>query len=57
MFRPDVHCKGKDYTLDQIPERHIVERYGGRIALVGDRKDHSTTDMLKALRASESRSS
>ncbi len=50
MFRPDVHCKGTDYTLEQIPERSIVEAHGGRIALVGDPKDHSTTEMLRMLR-------
>ncbi len=50
LFRPDVHTKGTDYTLDRIPERRIVERYGGRVELVGDPKCHSTTEMLRALR-------
>lgn len=50
MFRPDVHCKGTDYKLEDIPERGIVERNGGRIALVGDPKDHSTTEMLRMLK-------
>jgi rfaE bifunctional protein nucleotidyltransferase chain/domain len=45
-IRPDVHCKGTDYTLDSVPEREIVRRYGGRIAIVGDPKDHSTRDLL-----------
>ena len=49
MFRPHVHCKGTDYKLEDIPEREIVERNGGRIALVGDPKDHSTTDMLRRM--------
>jgi D-glycero-beta-D-manno-heptose 1-phosphate adenylyltransferase len=45
-FRPDVHCKGTDYTVDTVPERETVRAYGGRIAIVGDRKDHSTTGLL-----------
>jgi rfaE bifunctional protein nucleotidyltransferase chain/domain len=45
-FRPDVHCKGTDYTVDTVPERETVRAYGGRIAIVGDPKDHSTTDLL-----------
>ena len=45
-LRPEVHCKGTDYTLDSVPERDIVKRYGGRIAIVGDPKDHSTRDLF-----------
>lgn len=45
-LRPDVHCKGTDYTVDSVPERGIVESYGGRTAIVGDPKDHSTRDLL-----------
>ncbi|HZJ29970.1 MAG TPA: adenylyltransferase/cytidyltransferase family protein [Vicinamibacterales bacterium] len=45
-IRPDVHCKGTDYTLDSVPERDVVRGYGGRIAIVGDPKDHSTRDLL-----------
>jgi rfaE bifunctional protein nucleotidyltransferase chain/domain len=45
-IRPDVHCKGTDYTLDSVPERDVVRAYGGRIAIVGDPKDHSTRDLL-----------
>ena len=44
--RPDVHCKGTDYTVDSVPEREIVRAYGGRTAIVGDPKDHSTRDLL-----------
>ncbi len=44
--KPDVHCKGTDYALDTVPERDIVNAYGGRIAIVGDPKDHSTRDLL-----------
>jgi D-glycero-beta-D-manno-heptose 1-phosphate adenylyltransferase len=45
-YRPDVHCKGTDYTVDTVPERETVRAYGGRIAIVGDPKDHSTSDLL-----------
>jgi rfaE bifunctional protein nucleotidyltransferase chain/domain len=45
-IEPDVHCKGTDYTADTVPERETVRAYGGRIAIVGDPKDHSTRDLL-----------
>jgi len=45
-LRPDVHCKGTDYTTDSVPERAVVKGYGGRVAIVGDPKDHSTRDLL-----------
>jgi rfaE bifunctional protein nucleotidyltransferase chain/domain len=45
-LRPDVHCKGTDYTADTVPERETVRGYGGRVAIVGDTKDHSTRDLL-----------
>ena len=45
-LRPDVHCKGTDYTVESVPERDIVKGYGGRTAIVGDPKDHSTRDLL-----------
>ena len=48
-LRPDVHCKGTDYTVETVPERPIVESYGGRTAIVGDPKDHSTRDLLARL--------
>jgi rfaE bifunctional protein nucleotidyltransferase chain/domain len=48
-LRPDVHCKGTDYTLDTVPEREVVRGYGGRIAIVGDPKDHSTRELLERL--------
>jgi rfaE bifunctional protein nucleotidyltransferase chain/domain len=48
-LRPDVHCKGTDYTVDTVPERAIVEAYGGRTAICGDPKDHSTRDFLKRI--------
>ena len=46
LLRPDVHCKGTDYTIETVPERDTVRSYGGRIAIVGDPKDHSTRDLL-----------
>lgn len=49
-IRPDVHCKGTDYTAESVPEAEIVKAYGGRIAIVGDPKDHSTTDIIGRLR-------
>ena len=49
LLKPDVHCKGTDYTVDTVPERETVRAYGGRIAIVGDPKDHSTTAMVKKL--------
>ena len=46
LLQPDVHCKGTDYTIETVPERETVRAYGGRIAIVGDPKDHSTRDLL-----------
>jgi rfaE bifunctional protein nucleotidyltransferase chain/domain len=51
ILKPDVHCKGTDYTADSVPERDVVRAYGGRVAIVGDPKDHSTSEMLKRLKA------
>lgn len=45
-LRPDVHCKGTDYTPESVPERSVVESYGGRIAIVGDPKEHSTRELV-----------
>lgn len=50
LLRPDVHCKGTDYTVDTVPERDVVRAYGGRIAIVGDPKGHSTRDLLQRIR-------
>ncbi len=50
LLRPDVHCKGTDYTIDSVPERETVLRYGGRIAIVGDPKNHATRDLLARIR-------
>jgi rfaE bifunctional protein nucleotidyltransferase chain/domain len=50
LLKPEVHCKGTDYTVDTVPERETVRAYGGRIAIVGDPKDHSTRDVLSRIR-------
>jgi D-glycero-beta-D-manno-heptose 1-phosphate adenylyltransferase len=50
-LRPDVHCKGTDYTPDTVPEREVVRSYGGRVAIVGDAKEHDTRRLLERLRA------
>jgi rfaE bifunctional protein nucleotidyltransferase chain/domain len=49
-IRPDIHAKGTDYTVASVPERAVVEQYGGRVEIVGDPKDHSTTELLSRLR-------
>jgi D-glycero-beta-D-manno-heptose 1-phosphate adenylyltransferase len=51
--RPDVHCKGTDYTVESVPERAIVQAYGGRTAIVGDPKDHSTRELLARIAGSQ----
>jgi rfaE bifunctional protein nucleotidyltransferase chain/domain len=47
LLRPDIHAKGTDYTVDNVPERAVVIACGGRVEIVGDPKDHSTTEMLR----------
>ncbi len=49
MLRPDVHAKGTDYTAETVPERETVRSYGGRVAIVGDPKDHSSRDLISRL--------
>ena len=49
LVRPDVHCKGTDYTVDTVPERAVVRAYGGRTAIVGDAKEHSTRALVSRL--------
>jgi rfaE bifunctional protein nucleotidyltransferase chain/domain len=51
-MRPDIHAKGTDYSADSVPERDAVAAYGGRTAIVGDPKDHATTDLISRIRAS-----
>ena len=51
LLRPDFQCKGTDYTADSVPEAEIVKAYGGKVVIVGDPKDHSTTEVLAKMRA------
>ena len=54
-LQPDIHAKGTDYTAESVPERDTVAAYGGRVAIVGDPKDHSTRDLIqRILQASKS---
>ena len=48
-LKPDVHAKGTDYTAESVPERDVVRSYGGEVAIVGDPKDHSTTEIIARL--------
>lgn len=50
ILRPDFQCKGTDYTADSVPEAEIVKSYGGKVVIVGDPKDHSTTEMLRRMK-------
>ena len=51
-IRPDIHAKGTDYSADSVPERDVVTEYGGRVAIVGDPKDHSTSEIIRSRLAS-----
>jgi rfaE bifunctional protein nucleotidyltransferase chain/domain len=46
LLKPDVHCKGTDYTVETVPERAVVLEYGGRTAIVGDPKNHNTRELI-----------
>jgi D-glycero-beta-D-manno-heptose 1-phosphate adenylyltransferase len=48
-LKPDVHAKGTDYTEDSVPERDVVRSFGGRVAIVGDPKDHSSSEMIETV--------
>lgn len=48
-LRPDVHIKGTDWTAETVPERTVVEAYGGRIAICGDEKTHSSTELARRM--------
>lgn len=52
-LRPDIHAKGTDYTEETVPEREVVRAYGGRVAIVGDPKDHSTSELIASLSEAE----
>jgi rfaE bifunctional protein nucleotidyltransferase chain/domain len=47
-IRPDAHAKGTDYTADSVPERDAVAEYDGRVVIVGDPKDHSTSEIIRS---------
>jgi D-glycero-beta-D-manno-heptose 1-phosphate adenylyltransferase len=51
-LKPDIHAKGTDYTEDNVPERNIILSYGGKVAIVGDPKDHSTRDIIASIKQS-----
>ena len=53
LLKPDVHCKGTDYTVDSVPERATVQAYGGRTAIVGDPKDHSSTELINTVKTAD----
>ena len=48
-LRPDIHAKGTDYTEETVPERNTIRAYGGRVAITGDAKDHSTRDLIQTI--------
>lgn len=50
-LRPDIHAKGTDYTSESVPERETVRSYGGRVAIAGDPKDHSSRDLIGIIRS------
>ena len=49
LLKPDVHCKGPDYTVESVPERAVVQSYGGRTVIVGDEKLHSSRELVKRI--------
>lgn len=49
-IRPEFHAKGTDYTINSVPEREIVNEIGGKVVIVGDPKDHSTTDLIQVVK-------
>ena len=55
LLKPDVHCKGTDYTVETVPERAVVQSYGGRTAIVGDPKTHATRDLLARIASTRER--
>lgn len=47
-IRPDMQAKGTDYTVDTVPEREVIEEFGGRVVIVGDPKEHSTSEIIRS---------
>lgn len=54
-LRPDLHVKGTDWTVDTVPERDVVRAYGGRIAIAGDPKRHSSSRLVEQVRERRAR--
>lgn len=52
---PDIHAKGRDYTESSVPEKKLVEALGGRVVIVGDPKDHATSDLIERIRGGKAR--
>ena len=50
VLKPDFQCKGTDYTPDSVPEADVVKGYGGKVVIVGDPKDHSTTAIIRRMK-------
>jgi len=48
-LRPEFHVKGTDWTADSVPERDVVEAYGGRVVIAGDPKSHASSDLIRRL--------
>jgi len=53
LLKPHIHAKGTDYTEETVPEREVVENYGGRIAIVGDSKTHASSLLIKAIKGND----
>ncbi len=53
ILKPDIQFKGTDYTVETVPERRVMEELGGRVMIVGDPKDHSTTEIVEKLKNEE----
>lgn len=49
-LKPDYQCKGTDYTPETVPERQLVEALGGKVVIVGDPKEHATTDLIQRIK-------
>lgn len=55
VLKPEFQCKGTDYTAESVPEAEIVKSYGGKVVIVGDPKDHSTTGLLRKMNMTNER--
>jgi len=49
ILKPDIQFKGTDYTPETVPERHVMAEIGGLVMIVGDPKDHSTTELIEKM--------